>query len=64
MLSYLGLLRSEDMCFDVSCCGLKWIGVFSILLGSDRFFWFDLDDRTRINLVKIYRGVARSDGLV
>ena len=45
---------SEDMCFDASCCGFKWIGVFSLLLGSDRIFWFDLDDRTRINLMKIY----------
>ena len=60
VLFYLSSVRSEDMCFDVSC-GLRWIDVFSFLLQSDRTFWFDLDDRTKINLVKIYLGVARSE---
>ena len=48
------------MCFDVSCCPLKWI-VFSFFLGNDRTFWCDLDDWTRTNLVKIYLGLARSE---
>ena len=48
------------MCALMCCCGLKWI-VFLFFLGSDRTSWCDLGDWTRIHLIKIYLGFARSE---